>query len=42
MAVQKRPTNDVFSRSEEQRADGLMQADNQSRIETAGFPNEDD
>ena len=42
MAVQERPTNDVFSRSDEQRADELMQTEDPSRIETVGFPNEDD
>ena len=42
MAVQERPTNDVFSRSDEQRAGVLMQTEDPSRIETVGFPNEDD
>ncbi len=42
MAAQKRPPNEVFSRSEEERADELWGIENESRTETVGFPNDED
>lgn len=42
MAERQRPRNDSYSRSDESRADELLQHEKPPRVEIAGFPNSDD
>ncbi len=42
MTAQQRPRNDVFSRTDQKRADELIQGSDQPGTETVGFPDQDD